>query len=297
MASQDESAAQQQLAAAHAAHRNDPDRVLADLNTRLASGSQAAPTGSFKTGGRVPKDGTYKLHKGETVMPVDRTQDPQQSSQPQPDDNAQQPAPAGAASDSDSDTGASTEAEDEAIAGKVNLMKLYSKMNVAVTDLFDSLGVRRSLTLPHQNGQDMASHITDVGQAIQAVGGITANMITATHTKHDPKGGATVAHPSEQLRQTIIPKNFLLAQKAVDACRTLVNKIASLVPDETPEVLRAKSVVALLDRHDMAGMSAFDAGVTLIAVTHPLFKLLARQHSFVKHGPTGHPRLTAPQQQ
>jgi hypothetical protein len=209
---------------------------------------------------------------------------------------ALQTAPAAAPDDADTDQGDSTEPADEATAGKVNLLRQYSKMNAAITALFDGLGVHRSLTVPHQEGQDMAGHINDVGKAIAGVGGLTTNFLLATHTKHDPQGGATVAFTSEKLRQTIIPVKSEAAKNAVDACRTLINKVSALLPDNPPEILRAKSQIALVAKTEMANMSAFDAGVFLIAVTHPLFQLLARRHSGTKKN--GHSvQLRAPEQE
>jgi hypothetical protein len=209
----------------------------------------------------------------------------------------QQAAPQSAApSDAQDDSTVSDNAADEAAAGKTNLLKQYSKLNSAIAEMFDSLGVKRSLSMPHQKGQGMAEHIQDVGTAIASVGGITANFLSATHSQHDSKGGATVAHPSEQLRQTIIPKNFEPARAVVFAVRTLVNKIEGLV-GETPEVQKAKSVIALLGKSDMAGMNAFDAGAAPIALVHPLFQLLARRHSVYKHGGKGHAMLTPPKVQ
>ena len=218
---------------------------------------------------------------------------PQQSSAPQ---QAAPAAPAAAPQSTQDDSDTPDKSTDEATAGKVNLLKQYSKLNSAIADMFDNLGVKRSLTMPRQKGQGMAEHIQDVGQAISSVGGITANFLSATHTEHDPKGGSTVAHPAESLRQTIIPKNFEPARVVVSAVRTLVNKIEGLV-GETPEVQKAKSVIALLGKLDMAGMNAFDAGAAPIALVHPLFQLLARRHSKVKHGGHGHAQLTAPKAQ
>lgn len=220
------------------------------------------------------------------------------ASQPPADDtqqNTSAAAPAASQADASSDTGDSTEVSDEAVAGKVNLLKQYSKLNAAITAMFDGLGVRRSMSMPHQAGQDMAGHINDVGAALQKIGGLTTNFITATHTQHDPKGGVTVAHPSEKLRSTIIPKDSELAKNAVQACKTLVSKIAGLLPDNPPEILRAKSQIALVAKEEMSGMNLFDAGVFLLAIVHPLFQLLARRHQFVKHG-ADHPTLTGPKQ-
>jgi hypothetical protein len=196
--------------------------------------------------------------------------------------------------DADADKGDSS-SSDEEVAASVNLLKLYSNLNAAITDLFDNLGVKRQATYPHQVGQSMADHITDVGTAMRNAGhSVTSSLILATHTRHDPKGGATVAFPSDRLRTTIIPKNFEPAIHATAVCRTLVNKIAALVPDE-PAVKQAKSQIALIGQNNLSGMTAFDAGASLIAIIHPLFQLLSRRHQFVKHG-EHHPNLTGPKQ-
>ena len=230
----------------------------------------------------IPTDALAALDaKGQSSSPA-------QPAAPAPQQNAP------AAPQADDDAGNDAES-DEAVAGSVNLLKLYSRLNGAITELFDSLGVKRSATFPHQVGQSLADHITDVGTQLMKHGGITKNLVTATHTRHDPKGGATVAHPSEQLRQTIIPADFEPAQKAVAICKTLVNKIADLVPDE-PAVEQAKSQIKLIGQRDLAGMTAFDAGSALIAIIHPLFQLLARRHSAVKHGGHHNPMLTGPKQ-
>jgi hypothetical protein len=203
-----------------------------------------------------------------------------------------QTAPASAAA-ANQDSDATTAVSDEAVAGSVNLLRLYSKLNNAITDLFDGLGVKRTATIPHQQGQPMADHITAVSKVVAGRGGFTNNFITASHTQHDPQGGSTVAHPSEKLRQTIIPKNNPLATKAIDACRTLVNRIASLLPATEPLVQTAKSQIALVGKVNGSGMTCFDLGAALIAIVHPLFLLLARKHQVVKHG-VAHPTLTAP---
>jgi hypothetical protein len=211
---------------------------------------------------------------------------------PQPAVRApQQAVPAGAQDDSDAVNGDSS--SDESTAASVNLLKLYSRLNAAICDLFDSLGVKRSLTLPHLVGQSLADHINDVGTAMRKGGhSITSSLITATHTRHDPKGGATVAHPAEKLRQTIIPKKFQPAIDAVAACRTLINRATALVPDE-PAAKQAKSQIAIIGQNELSGMTAFDAGAALVAIVHPLFQALARRAQFVKHG-EHHPTLTGP---
>src|ERR1700680_1093034 len=269
MASPDIAAAEQQLASTKAAHRNDPDRVIGNLQTRLASDAQQV-AGSFQTGGVVPKDAAYKLHAGEQVLPA-------QTDLTQPQQDAQNPP--------EQDADSTNLPDDEnAVAGEgVTLQRAYSKLNSAVTALFDGLGVRRSATVAHVAGESMSDHIDAVSKVLPTIGGVTANLSTATHTKHDPNGGATVLHPADKLRSTIVPKDNDLAKAAINACRSFVNKVESLV-DETPEVKMAKSQLALISKQDGAGMSSFDLGAALLSVPGPLIQLVARLHSTRKHG-------------
>jgi len=60
MPSQEETAAQQNLASVKYAHRNDITNVVPDLKASLPS---------MKKGGVVQKTGPVLLHKGETVVP------------------------------------------------------------------------------------------------------------------------------------------------------------------------------------------------------------------------------------
>jgi hypothetical protein len=198
-----------------------------------------------------------------------------------------------AAPDDDAEATTAGAADEEDAAGTgVNLQKAYSKLNSSITALFDGLGVRRSATIPHVKGEQMHEHIGAIAKVLPSIGGVTANFLTATHTQHDPTGGATVAHPSHKLREAIIPQDSKEAKGAISAVRTFVNKVGSLV-GETPEVQKAKSQVQLIATHDMAGMTAFDAGAALISIPHPLIQLVARMHSGTKPG--GHaPHLRAP---
>ena len=184
---------------------------------------------------------------------------------------------------------------DEEVASSVNLLKLYSHLNSAIGELFQNLGIKPSLTYPHTD-ENMADHITNFGTALRKGGhSITSNLIVATHTRHDPKGGSTTAFPTDRLRQTLIPKNFEPAIQALTACKTLVNKAAALIPDE-PAAKHAKSQIKIIGQNNLTDMTAFDAGAALIAIIHPLFQALARRAQFVKHG-FHHPVLTAPKQQ
>ena len=187
----------------------------------------------------------------------------------------------------------SSMAEDAVAGESINLQRAYSKLNSAITNLFDGLGIRRSATISHVAGESMASHIETVGNALLTVGGVSANILTASHTLHSPTGGETVAHPSDKLRETQIPKDSELAKAAINACKNFVSKVASLVGEEDPAVKLAKSQLALIGKNDMQGMSAFDAGASLLSVPGPLIQMVARLHSGTKEN--GHaPHLRAP---
>ena len=179
------------------------------------------------------------------------------------------------------------------MATTVNLQKAYSKLNSSIVELFDGLGIHRAATIPHVDGQTMADHIQAIGQVLPTIGGVTANFLTATHTKHDPKGGSTVAHSADTLRSTIIPKDNEQAHAAVMAAKAFASDAASLLGDDDPTVKVAKGQLDLFGKNDMAGMSAFDAGAALLSVPGPLIQSIARAHSGTKAG--GHsPQLRAP---
>jgi hypothetical protein len=256
-----------------------PQEILARFRASLKS--LEAPAPKMHKGGIVKKTGPVILKKGERVLTKAQAL---QAAAPAPSsaapDDATQPAPPQAPAAPQGDDSADT---DEAVAKSVNLLKLYSNLNSAIGDLFQNLGLKPSLNMPHQDGQSMADHINNFGSELANHGGITANMILATHTRHDPKGGSTQSFPSEKLRQTIIPKNFEPAIHAAAVCRNLVNKSAAMIPDE-PAAQLAKSQIALISHNNLSGMSAFDAGASLIAIVHPLFQALARNHNLYKHG-------------
>lgn len=222
-------------------------------------------------------------------MPVqdDITQDQNAAPQQNAQDDDQSPLPA------------------DASAGGVNIMRLYSNLNAKITDMLDGLGIRRSVTLAHQPGQSMEDHVADVSKALSSVGGMTKNFITATHSAHAADGGRTVAHSTEKLHTTTVPKNCEPARLAIQACSTLVSRIGSILPEKElhhtaiPQdaVKRAKAQLALISKSTGAGMSAFDLAAALIAVPTPLIQLVARLHSQVKHNGEHHAALTGPQQQ
>jgi hypothetical protein len=190
----------------------------------------------------------------------------------------------GQPSASDDEQNLPDEAGDEAAASTVNLGKLYSKLNSAIAEMFDGLGVKRNLTIPHQGGQNLSDHVADVAKAAAQVGGLSKNFVTVKHTVHDPDGGSTVLHPSDKLRETVVPANNELARTAIAACQTIVNKIEGLVPDaQEPVVQTARAQFALVAKLGGKGMSAWDLGAALISIPHPLLQLVARLHSKVKH--------------
>jgi hypothetical protein len=198
---------------------------------------------------------------------------------PQPDASAQQAAPQQTAPDQDNDAQASDE---ETVASEgVNLHRAFSRLQEAVTSLLDNLGIKRSGTIKHIDDETMAAHLQAVHQALQPVGGVTKNMLTVGHTIHG--SGETVAHPSEKLRQVIVPAKYEPAVRAIAACRAFVSKAESLI-GETPEVKVAKSQLALIGRQGGSGMTAFDLAGALLSVPSPVIKVLAKKHSAHKHG-------------
>lgn len=217
------------------------------------------------------------------AQPIQTQQTPPAA--PPDDASAQTSAPA----PDDSSMPDKSEGADE---GGVNLQKAYSKINQSIVELFDGLGVRRSATIAHVAGQSMADHIQDIGKVLPTIGGVTANFLTATHTKHDPNGGATIAHSASKLRETVIPEGSEKAKAAISATKSFVSKAEALV-GETPEVKLAKAQIQLISKRDGAGMSAWDLGAGLLSVPGPVIQALARAHNMVKHGEV-HPGLTGP---
>src|SRR6202022_1249294 len=100
-----------------------------------------------------------------------------------------------------------------------------------------------------------------------------------THSVHGPNGGATVAHSADKLRTTIIPKDDPNAIKAISACRSFVNKAASLVGENDPGSVAAKSQLNTVGKHGGSGMTALDLGVALLNIPTPVSQAIARAHS------------------
>lgn len=213
--------------------------------------------------------------------------------QPAPDQSA---APAQAAPAGDQGADKDSMPDEEVTAGQgVNLKRAYSQLNTKIIDLLDGLGIKRTATTPHVRGEQMHDHINAVSQAIANSGGVTKNFLAATHTEHSPTGGETVAFNADKLHQVIIPVKSEVAKAAIDSCKSLIAKCASLLPDDEPAIKVAKSQLKLLSAHTGQGMSAADLSAALISVPAPVIKLLARKHSFVKHG-ENHPLRTGPKE-
>ena len=209
----------------------------------------------------------------------------------------QQPVPQATPAQDDSNLPAPEEGADEAtVAGEgVNLHRAFSKLNESIRELFDSLGVRQSANIPHVAGESAKDHIGAVGAVLPGIGGVTKNFLIATHTEHSKTGGETVLYPSGRLRETVIPPKTPEAKAAINACKHFVRLVDSLV-GETPEVLKAKSQLALIGRNEGQGMSAWDLAAGLLSVPTPLIKMLARLHSTAKHKGEHHAGLTIPRE-
>ncbi len=245
-----------------------PKEIVARLKASLPRGTETE--GSFKLGGTVPKTGAFLLHKGETVIPnQDSTQAPAAPAQ----STAPTATPAPASSDDDS-------------TGKgqpVLLHKAYSKLQESLTELADGMGVPRTATIPHIDGQLPADHIKAVGSVLAKAGGLTANLLTASHSAYGKNGGVTVAHSAHVLRQAIIPAKSELAKDAIDAGKNFVNKAALLIGD-VDAIKTAKDQLSVLGRFDGQGMSVQDLMVALIHIPVPVIQAVARAHDRTKPG-------------
>lgn len=210
------------------------------------------------------------------------SQSPVQPNAPAPSDDENSSVPNAAADD------------DEMPKGSVNLQKAFSKINTALIRLADNSGVRRSISLPHVDGETPAQHFAAVGQAAAAVGGLTQNLVLAEHSKHGGADGAvTVGYPAEKLKAVLIPKDDPDAKAAIDATRSFVSKAAKLLGRDNSTVKTAQSQIDLIGAHGAEGVTIHDLIVGLINIPAPLINLVARRHSGTKSG-GHHPRLRAP---
>jgi hypothetical protein len=212
----------------------------------------------------------------------------------------QDPTAAGAQpqDDSQDQDSSAPNSDEQATEGNVKLQRDYSRMNEALAVFFDGSGVKRRATIPYIDGQQTHEHITAVGNALQQSGGLTKNLLTSFHHSGG-RGwghgeGATVAHPADSLRSTIIPKDSENAIKAISACRSLLNDIEKLLGKDDTTVKVAKAQLDLVSKHSAAGMTALDFGISLTQIVHMPLQSVARAHNETKGAGPGHPKLQAP---
>jgi hypothetical protein len=178
------------------------------------------------------------------------------------------------------------------MAEKINLQKSLSKVNESLAHLFDQSGVKRTFTVPYLDGQSMADHVTAVGQASSAAGGLGASLVTTAHHS-DGRGygssdGHTVGHGAESLRGTIIPKGDENAKAAIEAAQTHLNNIGKLIGNDDPSVKTANSQLQLVKKTDAAGMNLFDFGVFITQIMHAPSQTVSRAFSGAKEGGHSH---------
>ena len=183
------------------------------------------------------------------------------------------------------------------MAESVNLHQDYSRLNEALITLFDGSGVKRTATVPYIDQQEMSDHIAAVDAALKQSGGLTANVVsTAHHSKGKGWGsseGHTVGHPSQKLRDTIIPAQDEKAKDAIDAAQKLLNDVKKLLGDKEPAVLTAQGLLDLVKPTSGQGMNLLDFGALLQHLVNKPILVVARAHSGTKEG--GHaPHLRAP---
>jgi hypothetical protein len=221
-------------------------------------------------------------------------QDPSQAAPAQ----AQAPAPQPQQSD---DATASTGAQvsdaslpNDGSKASINLHRAFSRLQERITKIADELGVRRSLTLPHVKTQSMDEHIQSIGDALKDRGGLTANLLSASHSKYGENGGVTVAHPADKLRNTVIPKDSAPAKAAISAAKSFIADAAKLLGDDDKTIQVAKSQVGLISKHDGEGMTVVDLMIALQNIPFPVIQSIARGHSGTKEG--GHSAKRRPPQ-
>lgn len=183
----------------------------------------------------------------------------------------------------------------------VNIKKAYSALNEKLAKLFDESGVRRSFTVPYILGQEMKDHINAVGAAAKQSGGLATNFITSAHHAsgkgYGSGDGHTLGHPSEKLRQTIIPKDDERAKETIAAAQKCINNFKFLLGDDDPTVQTAQGQLNLVKPTSGAGMSLFDFGVLVINIMYKPTQAIARAHAGAQpggHQPTLRAHVEAP---
>lgn len=163
----------------------------------------------------------------------------------------------------------------------VDIRKSYSKLNEKLAGAFDSLGVRRSATIPYTDGHDMADHVNAVQAVAMEHGGFANNVANSYHHAGkkgwDSADGETTLHPVEKLRMTTIPKDSKVAKEAIEAAQEHVNNLKKLLGDADPDVQATQNQLNLVKRSDGTGMNLFDFGVMLQQIMTKPTQKVAKQ--------------------
>lgn len=163
----------------------------------------------------------------------------------------------------------------------VDIRKSYSKLNEKLAGAFDSLGVRRSATIPYTDGHDMADHVNAVQAVAMEHGGFANNVANSYHHAGkrgwDSADGETTLHPVEKLRMTTIPKDSKVAKEAIEAAQEHVNNLKKLLGDDDPDVQATQNQLNLVKRSDGTGMNLFDFGVMLQQIMTKPTQKVAKQ--------------------
>jgi hypothetical protein len=181
----------------------------------------------------------------------------------------------------------------------VNLQKLYSRVNEALTKLFDESGVRRSFTVPYVEQEPMAQHVSTVGKVALRNGGLTKNLVTTMHHSGG-KGwgtgdGETVGHPAHNLKTTVVPKDDENAKAVIDSAQKYLNAIGSFVGEKEPAIQTANSQLSIVKKTNGAGMNLLDFGTLIQQVLHGPTQIIARAHHNAKpEGGAANPGLLPP---
>jgi hypothetical protein len=171
---------------------------------------------------------------------------------------------------------------------KVNLQRSYSKLNESIVKLYDESGVRRSLTVPYVDGQDMAEHISAVGQAAGESGGLTKSLILSAHHSTGKGWGSGDGHSvgflADKLRTTLIPKDDENAKAAISAAQTHINNLSTLLGKDNPVIQTAQGQLNLVKQTNGQSMNLLDFGVMLTQLMYRPSQAVAKAHSATKPG-------------
>lgn len=195
-------------------------------------------------------------------------------------------APAGAPQDdADDSAGAPAGADNDAEESKelpVQISRDVSRVQEKLTALIDSAGVKRSIHVPYLN-EPAENHIRGVANAAKEVGGLSQNILsTFHHGSGDGFGsshGLTAGWRSDDLKSAIVPKDSDAAKAVCTAANRLVSQAASLIGEKNPAIAQAKSMLQVICKNNLSGMSLFDAAISMTNISHSVVQSLAREYS------------------